>query len=64
MKTLLARGNFLLAICNASAPRLTGAFETSNKRRPGLTGKIQLSTAPLPLPIRTAKGFLVIETEG
>lgn len=57
-------GNFFFAIKRASAPNIFGALETSKITRPGLIGKIQLSMAPRPLPIRTAKGFLVIEISG
>lgn len=57
-------GNFFFAIERASAPNIVGASETSKITRPGRIGKIQLSTAPRPLPIRTAKGFLVIDVNG
>lgn len=64
IKTLQLIGNFFLAIKRASAANLTGAFEISKITRPGRIGKIQLSIAPRPLPIRTAKGFFVIDING
>jgi hypothetical protein len=48
----------------ASEPNASGTFFISKITRPGRIGNTQLSTAPLPLPIRTANGFFVIETDG
>src|SRR5690606_16383562 len=57
-------GSFCAARRSASLATANGTPVTSNITLPGFTTAAQYSTAPLPLPIRTSAGFLVIGLSG
>src|SRR5690606_33762637 len=60
----VSSGSFAAASRQASRASLSETPEISNRTRPGLTTATQPSTLPLPLPMRTSRGFLVMGLSG